>query len=96
MKILLAIALLVTPAMAQGSSPTISVATGGGCVCGANGKTWPCRQAVDYTKVLTCNAVAIAKLTCPEDKNEVCTYSLQSTCPASPMISVCYAGDEPK
>lgn len=89
---LLAILLLTTPAAAA----DISVAPDGSCVCRTATRSWPCRKAVDYTRSTTCNAVAIPQLTCPVNRDELCTYSLKPTCDALPTIAVCYLPDEPQ
>jgi hypothetical protein len=103
-RILAVLMLLSSPAMAQvtngplpGTSNTmITDSEGKGCLCIHDGKSWPCRKAVDFTKAISCNAVGIAELICPENKNELCTYDLKNTCPPSLTIPVCWAADEPK
>lgn len=84
--------LLITPAAAA----DISVAPDGSCTCKTDLHSWSCRKAIDYTRGQVCNAVAIAHLSCPQNKDELCTYSLQPTCDTLPTIAVCYPADEPQ
>lgn len=88
----LSLAILATPATAA----EISVAPDGTCTCKTDTRSWPCRKAVDYTRSTTCSLVAISKLTCPKNRDELCTYSLQPTCDTLPVIAVCYPPDEPQ
>lgn len=77
-------------------SPTIWIGTEGECFCSANAKTWPCRRVIDYSKTMTCYAVSMPRLSCPDDRTQPCIFANSPTCSTPPETSMCYAGDEPK
>lgn len=85
-----------TPLHAQGTTSIISSGTNGDCQCAHEGKTWPCRSALDFSTPIQCNSNLNLQLVCPDDKKELCTYVNRSTCTEPKVISVCYAADEPQ